>query len=490
MILPGELERYFETLARTIAFELRPDLRSGHALKSADYLLEVIDRLRAQVRDSERIAVELSRVWTQLRGEALSPSVATRVAAPDGLRSAEAAVVLEMQALQEAFVAGGERLRVGRGDDAWFRRAALASRDYWEKIEDSVQPAVAPAAAQSSGSEDDPEALRVELGRYLGRRFPRLPDDPVAELRIAPGGNTKRTALCQLRPNAVLPLRVVLRQDRPRNLTGTRITDEFPVLERLFGLGIKVPQPLLVEADSTQLDGAFALVAEVTDAVPAGTYFAKDRARQPRRIGPAFGRDAAQELARLHRATALSGANQASWQAHQKAADAARARWRVLDRPPNSLVIDLGYAWLERHPIGRDRPRCLIHGDYGVHNMMARDGRLAAILDWELAEEGDPAIDLAECRMMMVEDTLPWEQFAAAYVEAGGDPRACERSAVDYYCVWMYTVKFGMMMAEARSAYLGGLRTDGLMASVASHSMDRILLYAARALALALEGEA
>ena len=122
-----------------------------------------------------------------------------------------------------------------------------------------------------------------------------------------------------------------------------------------------------------------------------------------------------------------------------------------------------------------------------MHNMMARDRRLAGVLDWELAQVDDPAIDLAECRMLMCEDTLPWEEFAAAYVAAGGDPRACGREAVDYYGVWMFTVKFGLMLAEARNYYMSGLRTDSLTASAASHSMDRILQYLARALKMATD---
>jgi aminoglycoside phosphotransferase (APT) family kinase protein len=62
----------------------------------------------------------------------------------------------------------------------------------------------------------------------------------------------------------------------------------------------------------------------------------------------------------------------------------------VLDR-----VADIG-GWLERH-----RPAScvvgLMHGDYHIGNVLFNqgDGRLAAILDWELATLGDPLLDLA-----------------------------------------------------------------------------------------------
>jgi aminoglycoside phosphotransferase (APT) family kinase protein len=36
----------------------------------------------------------------------------------------------------------------------------------------------------------------------------------------------------------------------------------------------------------------------------------------------------------------------------------------------------------------------LVHGDYGLGNFLERDGRISAILDWELVHLGDPIEDL------------------------------------------------------------------------------------------------
>jgi aminoglycoside phosphotransferase (APT) family kinase protein len=478
MIRPAELAGFLDTLARTLAHELRPELRSSKAQKSADYLLEVLVRLGAQARAGEQIAAQQGERWARLLGKG---SVA--LPAPG---DAQAQLDRSMTALQEALIAG--RLAPQLADEQWFAEAVRGGLDYWEAVEASVAPPAAPT--QATAADEDPQALRQGLSRYFERRYPQLPADLVESLKIAPGGNTKRTALFALRPNPLLPRRLVLRQDRPMNMTGTRVTDEFPIVERLHGLGLKVPRPLLLESDATLLDGAFMVVAEVEDAVPAGTYFAEDRAHLPSQIGPQFGRDAAAELAKLHRATAVDDAPHAAqaWEARLQGIAAAEARWKALNRPAASLVVDLGFEWLRRNPLGPGRPRSLIHGDYSVHNMMARAGRLAAVLDWELAEEDDPAIDLAEARMMMTADTISWEEFARAYIAAGGEPRACDTRAVNYYCVWSYTAKFGLMVAEARNAYLQGLRTDALMAAVAANSMERILLYAARSLALAAGG--
>jgi aminoglycoside phosphotransferase (APT) family kinase protein len=269
-------------------------------------------------------------------------------------------------------------------------------------------------------------------------------------------------------------------------MTGTVIGDEYPTIERMSKLGLLVPKPILLELDASILGGAFMIMTAI-DADPAGTYFPKDRRRQPRKVSAQFARDAAAQLARLHRLTTVEIADPESLAAARaEEVESAYRRWKSIAKPPNSVNVDLGFAWLKSHPLTKDRPRCLIHGDYGVHNMMARDGRLAGILDWELASEDDPAIDLAECRMLMVEDTVPWEEFVAAYIAAGGDATACEETAVTYFCVWSFTVKFGLMLCDARNAFVSGMRRDSLMASAATHSADRILHSLSRAMKMTL----
>lgn len=56
-------------------------------------------------------------------------------------------------------------------------------------------------------------------------------------------------------------------------------------------------------------------------------------------------------------------------------------------------VVEEAYAWLlerEPDPVGP----CLVHGDYRMGNCLAEEGRITAILDWELAFFGDPRFDL------------------------------------------------------------------------------------------------
>lgn len=59
------------------------------------------------------------------------------------------------------------------------------------------------------------------------------------------------------------------------------------------------------------------------------------------------------------------------------------------------------FGWLQRFVAGFDRyvPRIaepsFVHGDLWSENMLARDGVLTGVVDWEFAAVGDPAADLA-----------------------------------------------------------------------------------------------
>ena len=58
-------------------------------------------------------------------------------------------------------------------------------------------------------------------------------------------------------------------------------------------------------------------------------------------------------------------------------------------------------AVIELLPQCRPVPPALIHIDYWMGNMIWHEGRIAAVIDWEEAAYGDPAIDVAYCRMDM-----------------------------------------------------------------------------------------
>ena len=72
------------------------------------------------------------------------------------------------------------------------------------------------------------------------------------------------------------------------------------------------------------------------------------------------------------------------------------ARWRwLMDRAPSELTGQaprLAQLLVEQQP--QPGPPVLVHGDYHFGNMLFDGGRVAAVVDWEIAQLGQPLLDL------------------------------------------------------------------------------------------------
>ena len=65
------------------------------------------------------------------------------------------------------------------------------------------------------------------------------------------------------------------------------------------------------------------------------------------------------------------------------------------DLPLPHPTIRLGVEWLRRNPPSFPQRQTIVHADFRTGNLLVDDGRLSAVLDWELAHVGDPMEDLA-----------------------------------------------------------------------------------------------
>lgn len=93
----------------------------------------------------------------------------------------------------------------------------------------------------------------------------------------------------------------------------------------------------------------------------------------------------------------------------------AGARWDPL--------IHIALDWLEAN-IPADLPApVIVHGDAGPANFLYADGKVTALLDWELVHYGDPMADLAMIAIRnLFQPFAPLPQVFAAYAAAGGHP--------------------------------------------------------------------
>ncbi len=138
------------------------------------------------------------------------------------------------------------------------------------------------------------------------------------------------------------------------------------------------------------------------------------------------------------------------------------AYWeRLMGRAPEELTAEAPRLrqLLDRRP-PQARPPVLVHGDFHYGNMLFADGRVVALLDWEIAELGQPHLDLG-CLCVAAEVGGPeratgrWEVPVQGLAEALGlDPLPMTWfRALTYY---KYAAIFGYNLMLHRR----GKRTD------------------------------
>ena len=495
MIRPEELAPLLATIRATIADVLKPDLASDQTRSVADAALMSLDRIVTVVGSGENVAEHRLVDWQELRAQ-LASLVATATASQPkqakGFLGNTQALLGEIDSMQQqldepaGLNALVDRLKAGDADARqWFASTVDALCD----AHDAGEPVLPKASTrlQAADTAGEVQRLRDGLNLYLHTRFPELPAEPVTKLRLVPGGYSKQTAIFSIVANDVLPQNMVLRRDIPNAVTPSKVSDEYPFLMQAWEAGVRTPQPLLLEPEASHLGGSFMLMSEVSNAANSGTYFPEDRLREESRVGAEFGAEVAAALAYLHGRTRTSDTK--TIPDYRKNALDSYAAWRKFGlKSPLSLSMELCYAWMLSHPLSADRPYCTTHGDFGIHNLLVRDGHLAAVVDWELAGIGDPAKDLAQCRMLLLPGIIEWDDFVREYIEAGGDPAACDAQSVAYFCVALF-VEHCVNHLTLRQAFLNGERTDIGAAALITHYTDRSLQYQSRALQIAVDVE-
>ena len=126
------------------------------------------------------------------------------------------------------------------------------------------------------------------------------------------------------------------------------------------------------------------------------------------------------------------------------------ARWAMRPYP----LAEWGIRWLKRNtPVA---PRvAIVHGDYRTGNFLEKDGRITAILDWELVHLGDPHEDLGWASLPMymggsklISRLAEPEWFYRRYGEQAGF--AVDMDAVRYYQAFSLLKLAATHMAAAR----------------------------------------
>jgi aminoglycoside phosphotransferase (APT) family kinase protein len=289
----------------------------------------------------------------------------------------------------------------------------------------------APAAAQSEAAPSlPPELNAASVTRYLRRRFPQSPHIAASKVVAIPGGRSKKTFFISVTGSDSLPAELVMRQDYALHYEGTKVRDEYPPLLKLSTLGLAVPRPLLLEAEASDLGPPFIFVGRL-HGTPPGSYFGM------RTACPGAFAELAQLLAKLHAlAPSELGVSTAAVPSDSllRLIERYQATWRE-NATAASPLIDFAFAWARGECAKVPGTVAFVHGDAGPYNLLVEADHLTALLDWEFAHLGDPAVDLGLVRVY-AEEFMSWDGFMRLYTAAGGahlaERRVCVAMLVNF----------------------------------------------------------
>lgn len=175
---------------------------------------------------------------------------------------------------------------------------------------------------------------------------------------------------------------------------------EFALLKALHDAGVRVPEPYLLDTSGELLSSPYLVMAFVDGTTDLDEAALPDALRQM----AVFLSDLhALDLTRLQlpslprRDDPIPGALEHLPTTDETASLRATLATRGTPQPANSPA--------------------LLHGDFWPGNVLWKDGRIAAVLDWEDAAIGDPLSDLAGCRVELLwkYGELAMEEFTAHY---------------------------------------------------------------------------
>lgn len=197
---------------------------------------------------------------------------------------------------------------------------------------------------------------------------------------------------------------------------------EYGLMRDLRGTAVTVPDLLLLEEDESILGRPFLIMEKVEGDTLAFAYHALSPGKKKR-----LSAEYARTLAEIHAAD-WRRLGPAGWEVPEDASQFAteelrrcKARLEGIGGIPRKILED-ALAQLSAN-IPRGGRLALVHGDYNIANVLFRGEKIVAVLDWEMACIGDPALDLGWLypgNAMALGLPLDIEDFAALYQKASG----------------------------------------------------------------------
>ena len=253
--------------------------------------------------------------------------------------------------------------------------------------------------------------------------------------------------------------------------TAHDMSREYRILAALAPLGLPVPTPLALCTD-VEVNGPAFYVMEFVDgailrtrADAEATFDVATRAR--------IGDELATTLARLHTVD-IDEAGLADLARHDGYIERQLRRWYTQFQASSSEIdhrvplVDEMFAKLSERIPAQQRTS-VVHADYRLDNtMVADDGSIAAVLDWELCTLGDPLADIGTLLVYWTdpEDTnvplsavtaLPGFPRRAEVAEMYAEAAGVDLGQINYFMAFAYW-RLACILEGVYSRYVQGAR--------------------------------
>ena len=328
------------------------------------------------------------------------------------------------------------------------------------------------AASADAPAFETVERLRDRLGNYLSATIGRAVS--VERVTKYPAGFSWITCGVSLSgfPDAE---EAILRVGPPYGLFAPySAMPEFESLSALVDSAVPAPRVYLASDDPAILGAPFFLSEQVEGDTPL-PWGSQGKALEGARR-ESLAADFIGALAALHcfdwRATSLAkwGEGVTFENAAYRQIDDWEARFRRWALRPHPMA-HRALAWLRANaPVAKRLS--LVHGDYRLGNFLEKNGRISAILDWELVHLGDPVEDLGWAFLPQYRGGTPLvcglaseAKFLARYEERSG--LSVHLASLRFYLVFSL-LKLAFTHIAAARCFENGLFNDMRMPAMAT----------------------
>lgn len=373
-----------------------------------------------------------------------------------------------------ADVAGLQRALSGMDDQAAVRLARSLQKydaDYADAVYSrGIALANNERAENRSGAVNVRHFDEAALLEFIRAQLPGNSKAKIESSGFVSGGHSKFTLAIELTGTNTIPPEIILRGDASDQFSGADVAYEHRLQKALYEHSICVPRPLALEESGSVFGSPF-MLSERASGSTIGHMFDMPEPDEKVLI------DIARHLAAIHE---ISIEDLGDWvsNANNKTSDKV-LEWLELGYRDlsatglHSATFEAAFSWLRENAILNDAaPRTLVHGDFGLNNLLIEGSDVQAILDWEFAHVGNPAYDLGYF-YYMARALGSWDQFLESYASSGG---ALPDEEQLNYSILLASTRLGVQCAQAHSAFDAGLAGIGAARVISNQYVNESIL--------------